>query len=593
MSIFHSTFNQVAESLLSYPSTLLTQACSLIASGTGKFRTTLLALKASFFTRITSIFYPPLPVAVLPPQSEKIEPLAEQETLPIQTKLLELPAETLYAVTEKLGPRDKLRFLSTCLTLRYLLPQEQTARLPFQVAHDSLFNRLWPFNQSRGKQCYREILLRLLDPGTTDLKHTAVFTERLHMSELTIDDITEILKQVLQQSAMQVSQQWKKLASVNLHLCVTLSGIATMEKLAEYGVDRHFFSGHFPTGNIQALLNQIKETRSLSALDCALTRRFREIAVVLITSSNISDLCIADVLITATCIRDRASLALLLENKINVNLQHDEDGDTALICASTGRKTDIVQLLLNHGANVNLQNKDGKTALIAACRGRGREQIVQLLLNHGANTNIQDQYGWTALMGACSNGYISIISLLLGHGANVNLQNKVGKTALMEASSKGQQQAVQLLLNRGANIELQDGAGLTAFMHACSDRQIPIAQLLLDHGADVNVQDKNGWSALIEACWKGDVTIAKLLLDRGANTELQAEGTPTALAYACLTKNKTLVELLLQHGAEITFEAFSVAMKTGDNNIIRLFLMQPLRNLQQQAGNIARSWKIL
>ena len=63
------------------------------------------------------------------------------------------------------------------------------------------------------------------------------------------------------------------------------------------------------------------------------------------------------------------AVKLLLQNdKTNINLQ-DNDGYTALMCASLEGKTEVVKLLLqNDKININLQDESGRTALIYALK---------------------------------------------------------------------------------------------------------------------------------------------------------------------------------------------------------------------------------
>ena len=75
---------------------------------------------------------------------------------------------------------------------------------------------------------------------------------------------------------------------------------------------------------------------------------------------------------------------MFLKNGVDIN-HMNEDGDTALHCATKWSNIDTVQLLLNYGANVNIENNDGKTPLYYV-RGSAfqHKEISDLLIRHGA-----------------------------------------------------------------------------------------------------------------------------------------------------------------------------------------------------------------
>ena len=76
---------------------------------------------------------------------------------------------------------------------------------------------------------------------------------------------------------------------------------------------------------------------------------------------------------------------MFLKNGVDIN-HMNEDGDTALHCATKWSNIDTVQLLLNYGANVNIENNDGKTPLYYV-RGNAfqHKEISDLLIRHGVD----------------------------------------------------------------------------------------------------------------------------------------------------------------------------------------------------------------
>ena len=111
--------------------------------------------------------------------------------------------------------------------------------------------------------------------------------------------------------------------------------------------------------------------------------------------------------------------------KANVNAK-DEDGNTALILASTYKFQEIVAILLENGANVNATDDDGDTALM---------KVI--------NCNEEDDRPWYQV----EYDIIEIVEQLLNQdGIDVNVENKNGKTALDIAEETGCTKKIQKLI---------------------------------------------------------------------------------------------------------------------------------------------------
>ena len=67
------------------------------------------------------------------------------------------------------------------------------------------------------------------------------------------------------------------------------------------------------------------------------------------------------------------------------------EGNTALILASMGRKSEVVQALLAAGADVNAKGNYGGTALIGVLQGTSREDI-KVAINSFVTRNGRDLY---------------------------------------------------------------------------------------------------------------------------------------------------------------------------------------------------------
>ena len=215
----------------------------------------------------------------------------------------------------------------------------------------------------------------------------------------------------------------------------------------------------------------------------------------------------------------------LLEVKnINVNA-NDDEGNTALISATIGGRTDIVEALLEvKYIDVNAHSEGGDTALIRATIG-GRTDIVKALLNkQGIDVNIQGKNKNTALIIAASNGSTEIVKALLNkQGIGVNIQNNDGNTAAISAATNGHTEIVKALLDKqgiDVNIQNNDGntaaisAAISADISAAISRRIDIVKALLKvPGIDVNIQNTAGNTVLEIVEFKHEQLVNKMRKD--------------------------------------------------------------------------------
>ena len=96
---------------------------------------------------------------------------------------------------------------------------------------------------------------------------------------------------------------------------------------------------------------------------------------------------------------------------IDVDVDANNGGDTALTLASKYGNVEIVKVLLAAGADQHKADDDGWTPLMRAAYG-GHMEVVQVLLAAGADKDKADNHGRTPLMFARSSGFDMIVSLL-------------------------------------------------------------------------------------------------------------------------------------------------------------------------------------
>ena len=133
-----------------------------------------------------------------------------------------------------------------------------------------------------------------------------------------------------------------------------------------------------------------------------------------------------------------------------------EQGGTWLLSAAMAGDHEAVRKLIGIQVDIN-QNVMGETALAFAAKG-GHTECVSLLLEAGAKVDTRfTGYGdqnYTALMHAADNGHASCVEMLIGAGADVNTLDRTCGTALCLAARKGFHDSVQLLIDAGADLNI-------------------------------------------------------------------------------------------------------------------------------------------
>eukprot|EP00622_Pseudochattonella_farcimen_P000306 FR734763.1.p1 GENE.FR734763.1~~FR734763.1.p1 ORF type:complete len:335 (+),score=65.95 FR734763.1:3-1007(+) len=107
-------------------------------------------------------------------------------------------------------------------------------------------------------------------------------------------------------------------------------------------------------------------------------------------------------------------------NQTHVDTPRDAAGSSALVCAASNGRIEVIPLLLEAGANVNLRDENGWSGLMFAAQN-GHALVVEMLLTNGANKDLQENdTKTTALMIAAAQGHVLVVEKLLcpwrGHG---------------------------------------------------------------------------------------------------------------------------------------------------------------------------------
>lgn len=173
-----------------------------------------------------------------------------------------------------------------------------------------------------------------------------------------------------------------------------------------------------------------------------------------------------------------------LDDGIDVNLSHQQNGGTALMAASRSGHPEVVRhLLAQPGIKLDLLNADGHSALtLAVCNNRSK--VVRCLLDAGADVNLPMRKSRkTALMIAAEEGCPDSARILLGHHRiDPDRCDADGRTALMFAAGSNQPDIVEWLLMANASAVRLDRYDDSAFSYAFDERHAAVIEVLFRHG---------------------------------------------------------------------------------------------------------------
>ena len=236
-----------------------------------------------------------------------------------------------------------------------------------------------------------------------------------------------------------------------------------------------------------------------------------------------------DAVIRAAARGDRPRLVQGL--RAGADIDHEVNGWTALACASSAGRPEIVELILALGAVPSPE------ALQAAVGARAPSGI-------GPLPNPEP--------GPTDSAHMEIVGALLDAGAAPD-GGDTGPSPLLYAAWSGQVETTALLLARGAHAD--HGGRVNSAIVLLAQTVTPgttsearpdsVAQLLPDPTGD-HVENV---PPLVGAAWAGRIEIARQLLDAGADPNLAADEAFTALFAAAVRGDGAMADLLLERGA--------------------------------------------
>jgi ankyrin repeat protein len=204
-----------------------------------------------------------------------------------------------------------------------------------------------------------------------------------------------------------------------------------------------------------------------------------------------------------------AVVARMLDTEPGLANAKNTQGQSPVLMAAYGGKSEIRDLLLSRGVDLELHEAAAtgqlqrvkqfveKEPALAKCYSPdgfpvfalaavfGHKEVAEYLLERGAEVNAAatNGTGYNALTGAVASGHTLIVSWLLANGAEANYRYGAGYSPLLTAAANGHLGIVSILLASGADLQAKTNDGKTALSFAHERGHAEVAEFLRIHGA--------------------------------------------------------------------------------------------------------------
>lgn len=199
-----------------------------------------------------------------------------------------------------------------------------------------------------------------------------------------------------------------------------------------------------------------------------------------------------------------------LEKGLDVNTI-DNEGNTVLTTASSGKDLDVISNILAKTKNIDSKNKNGETALTQAVKNSSGE-VVKLLIEKGADTKTEDKSGnnlayyWVQFYKAPRGGFSGNqdqkddlgdkLQILQAKGIDFSKAQKDGNTLYHTAIVKTDIQLLKKLEVLKINIDAINGEGMTVLQKAALiSKNDEILKYLISLGAKKDIKTEFGETA--------------------------------------------------------------------------------------------------
>ena len=267
--------------------------------------------------------------------------------------------------------------------------------------------------------------------------------------------------------------------------------------------------------------------------------------------------------------RDWDSVAAIISQKNrsgNLGDLESELGKASarLLLAAYDGDVEVIGMLIER-MDIDLKIQDqgsGATALFIAVE-RKHLAVAQLLLGSGVNVDTKDSMGQTSLHRATHRGDERMIRLLLKNGADIDCQNDDGRTPWSANIRATDEHILNILLEAGADPSIKGHQGVSELYIAAQNGETEVVKLMLDSGTNPSIQTQFLWAPLHWAAYYGHLECVKLLIRAGADLSPVSDQDASPLDLALRANQITIVDILSRAGARESRDIQTMAKIAG------------------------------